>query len=232
MSNRYSVSIPPHQSLSDTVLLAIRESILDRHLVSGERVSIDDLAKELEVSPTPVREALAALESEGLVLRVPHKGYTVAPTLTDTSLDQLYEVRLIIEPCAASLAALGASPEQMVEILGASAFMNEARERMMLDPGGRAVLTAYALGDRRFHEAIAVASGNPLLADMMVRLRPHPRIYRFYFSGGVAEEAIVEHDRILQAIENGLPNDARNAMIDHLEKARDRYRPWATRSEL
>jgi DNA-binding FadR family transcriptional regulator len=48
----------------------------------------------------------------------------------------------------------------------------------------------------------------------------------------VAEEAIVEHDRILQAIENGLPSDARNAMIDHLEKARDRYRPWASRSEL
>jgi len=231
MSGNRSYTQARGESLSDAVLKTLRELILDRHLEGGERLSIDDLARELQVSPTPVREALSALESEGLVVRIPHRGYSVAATLSTTSLDQLYEVRLLLEPHAASLAALGPSALHLGEIRSAARSLPDAAGETGAGPTGRALLTTYALADRRFHEAIAAACGNPLLNDMIIRLRPHPRIYRFYFSGGVADEASDEHDRILQAIEDGLPDEARKAMVMHLERARDRYRPWAKRSE-
>jgi len=200
MSSNYHYTWVRRESPSDAVLKTLRERILDRHLAGGERLPIDDLARELEVSPTPIREALSALESEGLVVRIPHRGYSVAATLSATSLDQLYEVRLLLEPHAASLAALGPSALHLSEIRSAAKSMPDAAGETGADPTGRALLTTYAPADRRFHEAIA-------------------------------GDAIDEHNRILQAIEDGLPDEARKAMVTHLERARDRYRPWAKRSE-
>src|SRR3982074_891458 len=96
---------PPRMMLRDSVYEAIKGLLMDNDLAPGSRLSIDGLARELQVSPTPVREAMTRLESDGLVAKRPHAGYIVAPLMDRVALDNLYEIRLLIEPQAARLAA-------------------------------------------------------------------------------------------------------------------------------
>ena len=76
-------------------------SLVDGRHEPGDALSIDGVARELEVSPTPVREALARLESTGLVTRIAMRGYRVAPTLSTEELAELMDARLAIEPVTA-----------------------------------------------------------------------------------------------------------------------------------
>src|SRR3712207_4453999 len=97
--------LPQRQLLGDTVYEAVKALVMDDVLAPGERVSIDRLARELAVSPTPLREALARLESDGLVRKEAMRGYSVAPLLTAREVAELYELRLLLEPWAARRAA-------------------------------------------------------------------------------------------------------------------------------
>src|SRR3954453_11508502 len=91
--------------LADGVYEAIKALIMDQHVEPGAKINMDALARELEVSPTPVREALARLEADGLVTKKALVGYTAAALLDAEGLDELFEMRLLLEPAAASWAA-------------------------------------------------------------------------------------------------------------------------------
>src|SRR3979409_183127 len=95
----------PRQILTDSVYEAVKELVMDQHIEPGARVNIDQLARELKVSPTPVREALARLEMDGLVIKEPLRGYSVTPMLDAKSFSDLYDVRRLLEPFAARRAA-------------------------------------------------------------------------------------------------------------------------------
>ena len=97
--------LPRRQVLTDGVHEAIKALIMDQTIEPGARVSIDGLARRLGVSPTPVREALARLESAELVVKEPLRGYRTTPLLNRAELDDLYQFRLLIEPWAAARAA-------------------------------------------------------------------------------------------------------------------------------
>src|SRR5882757_10348083 len=84
-------------TLGDDVYETLRAAVLEHTLTPGDRVNIDALARELEVSPTPVREALARLESEGLVRKRPLVGYTVSPLLTLAEFHDMFDMRLLLE---------------------------------------------------------------------------------------------------------------------------------------
>src|SRR2546430_16452429 len=90
----------PRQILSDSVYEAVKELVMDQHIEPGARVNIDQLARDLRVSPTPVREALARLEVGGPGIKEPLRGYSVAPHLDAAAFEQLFEVRAVIEPVA------------------------------------------------------------------------------------------------------------------------------------
>src|ERR1700738_3156914 len=96
---------PSRQTLTDSVYEAVTELVVDQHIEAGARVNIDLVARQLKVSPTPVREALARLEMDGLVVKEPLRGYTVTPMLDTKSLNDLYDVRRLLEPFAARCAA-------------------------------------------------------------------------------------------------------------------------------
>jgi len=81
LSDGAKVSVPPRQILTDGVYEAVKELVMDQHIEPRSRVNIDKLARDLGVSPTPVREALARLESDGLVIKEPLRGYSIAPLL-------------------------------------------------------------------------------------------------------------------------------------------------------
>ena len=100
------------QVLADHVYEELLASLMDGRLEPGAAVSIDGTARELDVSPTPVREALARLEHTGMVRRVALKGYRVAPVFTREDFAELMEARLAIEPVNARLACSRLTPER------------------------------------------------------------------------------------------------------------------------
>ena len=85
--------IPTRRVLADDVYEQIRALIMSDGIAPGARVNIDELARQLDVSPTPVREALARLESEELVSRLPLRGYSVTDLLNRKQVDDLYALR-------------------------------------------------------------------------------------------------------------------------------------------
>ncbi|TDD73192.1 GntR family transcriptional regulator [Jiangella aurantiaca] len=90
---------------------------MDHRIEPGAEVSIDGIARDFDVSPTPVREALARLESEGLVVKRPLRGYTAAPLFDAEGLRKLFEMRRILEPAAAGLAAGRMTPAAVAALV-------------------------------------------------------------------------------------------------------------------
>ncbi|MGV9935585.1 GntR family transcriptional regulator [Streptomyces olivaceoviridis] len=95
---------PVRTSVRESVFQALMALLMDHALKPGAKLSIDGLARELGVSQTPVREALARCESEGPVVRRPDVGYLAAPLLDQAGLNDLYDIRLLLEPAAAERA--------------------------------------------------------------------------------------------------------------------------------
>ncbi len=91
--------------LATPVYEALKERIVNGSIAPGERLNIDALAVDLDVSPTPVRESLARLAAEKLAAFEPYKGYTVMPLLTQAQFAELMHVRHLLEEDAAALAA-------------------------------------------------------------------------------------------------------------------------------
>ncbi|MEV0237778.1 GntR family transcriptional regulator [Nonomuraea sp. NPDC050786] len=204
-------------TLGDDVYDVLRARILEHSMQPGDRVNIDALARDLEVSQTPIREALARLESDGLVRKRPLVGYTVSPLLTRAEFDHMFEMRLLLECAAARLAAERATSAQR-EAIVAEAATSISQEPD--DPGGWHA--AFTTHDARFHDLIAEASGNPLLREGLERLHVHLHLHRRYFPYAHAGTTIEEHQRVAAAIEAGDPDAAEAAMRRHVSEARER----------
>ena len=204
----------PRQILSDSVYEAVKELVMDQHIEPGARVNIDQLARDLRVSPTPVREALARLEMDGLVIKEPLRGYSIAPILDAAAFEQLYEVRGLIEPFAARRACERAN-RQLVTAL---------QREIDAKPLGYRDYREFAFQDARFHEAIAAASGNELLGETLSRLRSHLHLYRLYYATGIGPETAAEHEAIVKAIAAHQPEEAAAAMAEHITRSQGRQR--------
>jgi DNA-binding GntR family transcriptional regulator len=200
-------------TLSDEVYESIKALIMDHAIAPGRRVTIDAVSRQLDVSPTPVREALARLEADGLVVKRPMAGYTTTPLLTRAEYENLFEVRLLLECAAAGRAARTWDPSSAVAFPPMPAPTG--------DPGyaGHAAFTA---ADAAFHDAVAAASGNPVLRDAITRLHAHLHVHRISFPGAASTQA--EHDAIVAAIHARDESGAAGAMRRHLEAARERHR--------
>lgn len=148
---------PPRQVLADTVYEAVKAMVMDHEIVPGARVGIEALARTLEVSPTPVREALARLESDGLVVKRSLAGYRATELLTPQGLEELFEMRQLLEPRAAALAAEHADEARLDRL-------EHLQDAMRSLPGSGdryAVYREFAALDQRFHETVAEAAGRP-----------------------------------------------------------------------
>ncbi|MBN9131042.1 GntR family transcriptional regulator [Paenarthrobacter ureafaciens] len=207
------------QVLADHVYEALLEWLMDGRLEPGAAVSIDGMARELEVSPTPVREALARLEHTGMVRRVALKGYRVAPVFTREDFAELMEARLSIEPVNARLACSRMTPDGL-------AALKQAVEDLRTAPrgGSFAEYRSYLEADERFHQLIAAQASNQFLLAAYNTLGG--QIQRFRLFGGVgitdAEQAIAEHQAVLDALLSGDPEAAASAMTKHVENVRGR----------
>ncbi|GIE83355.1 GntR family transcriptional regulator [Actinoplanes philippinensis] len=188
--------------------------MLEHLLAPGDRVNIDALARELEVSPTPVREALARLESEGLVRKRPRAGYTVSPLLTVTEFDDMFDMRLLLECTAARRAADHATRAQVQELMAAA---------RTVPPGDTRWQAAFTALDARLHDLVAQMSASPLLRDAISRLHAHLHLHRRRFPYAQIAVTDAEHRAVAAAVRDRDPSRAEAAMRDHLTRARERH---------
>ncbi|MFC9689368.1 GntR family transcriptional regulator [Kribbella sp. NPDC056951] len=207
----------PRLMLRESVYESLKRLLMDNDLEPGTRLSIDGLARDLQVSQTPVREALFRCEAEGLVVRRPNAGYHVAPQLSRDALVDLYDLRLLLEPTAAARAATNATNDHRHAMDDAIRAMTPAV------PGdGYQAYREFAEEDAKLHGTIATAAGNPLIAETLDRLRAHTHSYRLYFRHGIAEVTTTEHQAIRDMIHRRDPAGAETAMRTHLENSRIR----------
>ncbi|MDQ4502102.1 GntR family transcriptional regulator [Sinomonas sp. ASV322] len=207
------------QLLADYVYQELLASLMDGRLEPGSGIGIDRMAQELEVSQTPIREALARLEATGLVRREALKGYRVAPLFTAEELAELMDARAVIEPAIAERACAHVAPEFRAEL-------EKAVDDLRGAPTGPtfAEYGAYWEADERFHRIIAANAHNRFLLNAYNALGGQVQRFRFFGNLGVtdAEHAIAEHTDILTAFASGDPERARGAMAAHIAHVRDR----------
>jgi DNA-binding GntR family transcriptional regulator len=208
-------------SIGDRVYDALLSRLISLRIPPGSRIAIDALVREFGVSQTPIRAALIRLESEGLVQKVHNVGYSAAPMPTRRHFEDMFDMRLLLEPYMAFRAAGRITPETRNEL--------EALARAMTDLTRSDAKLAYgkfALLDAKFHACIASQSENDLAAEALNRLYAHTHMFRLRFHSQVTEEAILEHAQILAALSGGDADGARSAMIDHISASRARMAPF------
>lgn len=201
------------QMLADDVYEAIKTMLMDHVVRPGARISIDGLAREFQVSSTPVREALARLESEGLALKEPLKGYRATQLLTLAEFDDLYRFRLLLEPWAARRAAELITDEGRDRL---RAELATAVEPTSVDYAGYKSLTVH---DNRFHTLIATLSGSEQVRLAFQRTHCHLHIFRLHYERDIGPEVLTEHRTLVAAITSGNPTAAEAAMTRHIQNS-------------
>ncbi|MEV0616593.1 GntR family transcriptional regulator [Nonomuraea sp. NPDC050404] len=205
--------------LTENVYERVKTLIMDGDLAPGARVNIYAVARLLDVSQTPVREVLAALESEGLLTKEALRGYSVTPVLTPAQVADLYQLRLLLEPWAAGRAAERITPADAARLRAELDSLPQAPQGTRYED-----YHAIAAHDARFHDLVAELSGSPALRESLQRTHCHLHLFRIEYEGRRSgEPTLAEHHRIAGALTAGRAQDAEQAMREHLTAARDRF---------
>jgi DNA-binding GntR family transcriptional regulator len=215
--------LPQRQVLSEDVYEAVKALVMDHVIEPGARLSIDGLARELQVSQTPIREALARLEADGLVTKTALRGYSATPLLTRKELEDLFGLRRLIEPWAAAEAA------RRLDDRAAEALQAEIGSLTEI-PEGSAYQTFKAIAghDSRFHDLILAIAGNEAVRAAFERTHCHLHLFRLFYAAGIGGQALAEHSRIAEAVGSGDSRAAEREMRQHLDASLDRLRDAVT----
>lgn len=196
-------------SAKDRAYSHVKHLIIGNELPEGGFLTENQIASDLGISRTPVREAFLRLEAENLIQLVPQKGAFVPP-ISDRDIEEAMEARQLIEiHCAQKLARDGTSiGPDLAELL-------DEQEGLTDD------IEAFIACDRRFHARIVGAAGNALLARLYESLRD--RQLRMGIKAVItghdrARQVIDEHRAIADAIAQGDPEAARSAIEEHLHE--------------
>ena len=184
-----------HRTKQEFAYHTLKDAIMKCELRPNERLVIDDLARQLHVSAIPVREAIQLLQSEGLVVSVPHTGVSVAP-VSPESIQDVFALLEGLETVAARLVAERGKPAEL-----------DALAKVVDDMDGTVVRQQYAEWaemNTQFHRMIGELPGLPMLADMTVRtLARWDRIRRYFFRGVLVHRVVqaqLEHHEIIDAM--------------------------------
>src|SRR5690554_7605761 len=210
---------PP--SVVDGVYDSIYERLMSLEIAPGARMPIDVIARELNVSQTPVREALSRLEREGLVYKAHLIGYSAAPQLDRKRFDDLYNFRLLVEPHGARLAAQNMTPEALHTLEHIAADMADGGTPV--DRNSR--YSRFARIDAHFHDEIMRIAGNEVMRSTLFNLHVHLHLFRLMYHSRVTEDALHEHENLLAAFRAGDSVAAETAMREHITHSRDRLIP-------
>lgn len=200
-------------SLTQQVYAMLRKQILTSQLAPGTEVSEAELAERFQVSKTPVREALATLRSEGLVRTFPRRGYQIVP-VTFGDMNELFDLRTILEAGAAELACKRITDSEVDDLNRLADVVYDRSEQPSLE--------RFIQANRDFHFAIAKASGNERLYQLLIR--QIDELERFFYLGArlrdVSSETKSDHHAIVEVLKSRDPEAARAIMVRHNEMTR------------
>jgi DNA-binding GntR family transcriptional regulator len=210
----YLLSAPSYGSTTDVITEVLREAILDGVLPPSTWLREDELATDLKVSRTPIREALRRLADDHLAVRLTNRGTIVAPLSLDDVL-AVYLVREPLEGLAARLASLRSPPGLLASLL-------ETHQSMVAAiPAGD--IPALSSLDLTFHRLLREASENPFLDRFLIQVEHAVRRFgRSNFeSPQRSQEILQEHRAIIDAIAAGDADAASERAAEHMRHARD-----------
>ncbi len=197
----------PRPQLADDVARLVRGRIFNGTYAAGKYIRLDQLAAELGISVTPVREALFELRGEGLLDQLPRRGFVVLP-VTDRDIADVSNLQAHVGGELAARAALKISDEQLREL---SVIHDELVQAYAANDGDRAVRLNH-----EFHRAINVAADSSKLAQLMSQITRYAPESVFPTIDGWPAKSVADHKRILLALKARDAGKARTAMADHL----------------
>lgn len=201
-------------SLSDRVYDTLLKHIVGQILKPGTRLSVPRLAHRLGVSRTPVKEALERLTQEGFVTTLPNRGAFVTIYRRE-DLDELYQLREVLEGLAARLAAPKMDSGLLEELRG---LLSRGEAAV-----GKGDIFAHATIDLEFHRLIREQAGNRRLARTLDNLQDQIRVVLRTSATipGSMQKALAEHRTILAALEVRDPDGAERATRSHVRRIRE-----------
>lgn len=199
-------------SLAEQAYTQIKHLIFDFALMPGERFSESDLAERVQVSRTPLRQALQRLEREGFLQVFPKLGWQVAPLDFDT-FDELYDLRVLIESHAAAHLCEAEERPQLAEL--AATWLIPAEERLK-------DVTAVGAADEAFHTLLVQGSGNREMLRVHREITERIRIIRRldFTKPARIDTTYDEHARILRAITRRRAEEACRLLRAHIEQSK------------
>ncbi|KYO67284.1 GntR family transcriptional regulator [Thermovenabulum gondwanense] len=212
MAGRFkTIRLDNYKPLREIVFQALREAIISGELKPGERLMEVQLAEEMGVSRTPVREAIRKLELEGLVVMVPRKGAYVAGLSMKDAAD-VFEVRQSLEGLAAALAAERITDEEIESLERVLLEINDAAEKNDLD--------LIIQKDAEFHNILFKASRNDRLVQIISNLKEQIDRFRIqsFENPGRLKKLMEEHKKIVEAITERNVEKAKKLAEEHIEK--------------
>lgn len=204
----------PRISVADEVAQELRNRILSGRYQPGIRLRQEELAADMDVSRTPVREAMRTLEREGLVVSQRHGGVSVTPRSPET-LASAYELREVVDGLAARLAA-AAVDDDLRQRLGEEL----ARQRQTLDRPWSP--DDWTTANTSFHSAIMAAGNNPYVRTLVPFVAMTSQVFRPMSVLGRerAEQAFAEHTAIANAVLGGDASRAESLARKHIRGTR------------
>lgn len=203
--------------IRDKVYTYLKEAILRGEYKAGDRLVERVLAEKLNISRTPIREALFRLETQRFVRTVPRKG-VVVNEIPQSEILEVFMILASLESLAARLGAQKVNDKIIAQIDQLVAEMGEALEN---GDGDEDVVELNV----KYNDLIGRAAGNPKLHEMLTDLKDYVRAFSNLSTGlpGRTKEALREHQDILGAIRNGEGDLAESFTRIHLEKSRKAY---------
>ena len=192
----------------------IREWIFEGRLDAGERLKEEELAREIGISRTPIREALFVLQAEGLVELIPNRG-AVVRGYDVGDLESLYSLRAVLEGFAARRAAERITPEVIADLEASCGRYEDLRR----DGDPRGLIEENI----SFHNIVLRAAQNERLEQMTRGLIQHPIVYRTYFVYPPEERAISDyyHRQITAVLAAGDAARAERLLTEHVLEGLD-----------
>lgn len=210
-----TIKRPPR--LGDEVYNSVYAQLMSQKILPGSRISIDNLARELGVSQTPIREALSRLEAQGLIVKTHLIGFSAAPQVDRARFDQIYEMRMLLEPHVARKAAGNIDAGQLATLERLATEMRGDGDREV------ASYSDFAQLDGEFHDTIARACGNELMRETLANLHTHIHLFRLFPHSGATTKANSEHADLLAALVAHDPAAAEKAMRNHVKRSYARF---------